>query len=85
MSQKEEKEEKRKETKEQKERRDNIKGRWTELKKKGFVKLEKIIRLEEEEKDDLEKRGLTLKGISREVQWSTGRIKFQKEIIGINI
>lgn len=45
------------------------------------MKLEKIIRLEEEEKDDLEKRGVNLKGITREAQWTTGRIKFQNEII----
>ena len=57
-----------------------MKKKWEELRRRGFVKLEKILILQEEEKQDLESEGIELKGITREAQWSTQKIKCIKEL-----
>lgn len=77
---KKEKEEKQ-ETEEQKKRRDEIQKRWKNLKKEGYVKIEKIISLEEEERKDLEERGIKIKGATQEARWPTKKIKAIKEIL----
>jgi len=70
----------RRENEEENTRRQKIKTNWIEFKKKGFVKLEKIINLQEEEKKDLEQEGIELKGITGEAQWSTEKIRYIKDL-----